>query len=89
MNKIKTRIIRNKDALEMFGLSKSTFYHRIRCQLIPAPIALGGFAKGWLEHELIVILKKMIAGADNEELKATVLELLKQRKSPSILLGSC
>jgi prophage regulatory protein len=83
------KIMRIKEALEMFGLSKTTLYERIKCELIPPPIALGGFAKGWLEHELIVILKKRIAGADNEELKATVLELLKQRKSPSILLGSC
>jgi prophage regulatory protein len=89
MNNIKTRIIRNKDALEMFGLSKSTFYDRIRNQLLPPPISLGGFAKGWLEHELIIILKKMIAGADEEDIKATVIKLFENRKSSSLLLGSC
>jgi prophage regulatory protein len=88
MNTIKTRIIRNKDALEMFGLSKTTFYERIRAGLIPPPISLGGFAKGWWEHELLVIMSKLIAGANKEKLKATVIELLEQRKSPSLLLGS-
>lgn len=69
----------------MYGLSKTTFYERIRCGLIPPPFALGGFAKGWWQHELIVIITKLIAGADNEELKAAVLELLEQRKSLSPL----
>jgi prophage regulatory protein len=83
------KILRIQEALEMFGLSKTTFYERIRSGLIPPPIALGGFAKGWWEHELLVIMTKLIAGANKEKLQTTVIELLEQRKSPSLLLGSC
>src|SRR3546814_6620355 len=43
---------RMREVLRMTGLSRSTLYRRIADGTFPAPVSLGGSAKGWRRSDL-------------------------------------
>lgn len=66
------RIIRAKEAQIMFGMPKSTFYNRISDGLMPSSISLGGNAVGWVLGELNSVIKAMIRGENEVEIKLLI-----------------
>ena len=74
------RIIRLTEARNLCGLGKSSFYDRIKNGLLPPSISLGGRAVGWVECELNTVLKAMVSGKNEIEIKALVIELTEQRQ---------
>lgn len=76
-------IIRKSEVLEITGLSKSTIYNRINSQELCPPISLGGRAVGFIYSEVISVVKAMISGKSQAEIKALVQELLAQRQQLS------
>jgi len=69
------RIIRAKEAQNMFGMPKSTFYNRVNSGLIPPSISLGGAAVGWILSELNAVMKAMIRGESENDIKQLVSNL--------------
>ena len=74
------KIIRLDEAKEILGLSKSSFYNRIKEGALPSPINLGGRAVGWVEQEISVILNAMIAGRSQTDIKSLVTDLTNKRQ---------
>lgn len=74
-------IIRLFEVAKRFGLAKSSTHDRIFRGLIPPPISLGGRAKGYVESEINTVLKAMISGKTETEIKMLVLELVQQRQN--------
>ncbi len=74
------RIIRLDEAKKIVGLSKSSFYNRIKEGILPSPINLGGRAVGWVEKEILDILNAMIAGKNHSEVKSLVVDLTNKRQ---------
>lgn len=74
------RIIRKPEVLNLLGFSKSTLHLRINEGLLPPPISLGQRASGYIEHEVQAVLKAMIAGQSQEQIKQLVIELTEARK---------
>ena len=78
---IPLNIIRLYAAAKRFGLAKSSYYDRVLKGLLPPPISLGGRAKGYVESEINAVLKAMISGKSEAEIKLLVLELVQQRQN--------
>lgn len=74
------KIIRLDEAKNILGLSKSSFYNRIKEGALPSPINLGGRAVGWVEEEISTILNAMIAGKSQSEVKSLVVDLANKRQ---------
>lgn len=74
------KIIRLDEAKNILGLSKSSFYNRIKEGTLPSPINLGGRAVGWVEEEISTILNAMIAGKSQSEVKCLVVDLTNKRQ---------
>lgn len=68
------------EAAKRFGLAKSSFYDRVSQGLIAPPISLGGRAKAYVETEIDAVLKAMVTGKNEDEIKALVLGLVQQRQ---------
>ena len=62
------------------GISKTTFYGRMKEGLIPPPISLFGRSVAWLEHETDQVIAAMAAGKSKDEIKTLVLSLIEQRQ---------
>ena len=75
------QIIRIDEASKLCGLAKSSYYERIKQGLLPKQIPLGGRSVGWLLSEINTVLKAMIRGDSETEIKALVNELNNQRKT--------
>ena len=74
-------IIRILEVTKRFGLAKSSTYDRITKGLIPPPIILGGRSKGYIESEINSVLKAMISGKTEGEIKLLVVDLIQQRQN--------
>ncbi|PSW02558.1 helix-turn-helix transcriptional regulator [Photobacterium lipolyticum] len=74
-----TKLERMPKVIKRYGLSRSTFYTRIKDGLIPPPVSLGNRAVAWVEQENTTVLTAMIAGKSKEEIKALVRSLIKER----------
>jgi len=75
------QIIRMANMQAVFGLAKSSVHDRIKRGLLPQSISLGGKAVGYVLSEVNAVLKAMIRGDSEAEIKALVIELTKQRKA--------
>ena len=73
------QIIRINEASKLFGMAKSSYYDRLKNGLLPSSISLGGRNVGYVLSELHTVLKAMIRGDSEEEIKALVKDLVKQR----------
>jgi len=75
------KIIRIAGVQSIFGLGKSSIHDRINRGLLPKPINLGGRAVGYVFNECDTVLKAMIRGDSEANIKALVIELTEQRKA--------
>lgn len=60
-------ILRLPEVKTKTGLSRSTIYLRISEGLFPRPIALGGRAVGWIDHEIEHWLDQQIAASRSDD----------------------
>lgn len=74
------QIIRKPQALTMLGISKSNFHNKINAGLLPSAIKLGTNSVGYFKHEITAVLIAMATNKDQDEIKALVKLLIKQRQ---------
>jgi len=74
------QIIRKPQALLMLGISKSNFHNKLNTGLLPPAITLGANSVGYFKHELTAVLLAMATGKNQDEIKALVKSLVKQRQ---------
>jgi prophage regulatory protein len=72
-------IIRSNELPAIVGVSKTTFYSRVKDGLFPPPLNLGGTSRGYLSTEVEAMLRAYGHGLTGADLKAYVLELIKVR----------
>ena len=74
------QLIRMKEMQNIYALGKTCAYERVKSGLLPQPISLGGRSVGYPLSEVNTVLKAMIRGDSEEQIKALVIELTEQRK---------
>ncbi len=72
-------ILRNKQVLATTGYSKSTLYNRINAEVFCPPIPLSCRTVGFVYDEVQSVMKAIIAGYSDDELKALVCSLVDKR----------
>jgi prophage regulatory protein len=72
-------LVRRVEAQKPFAISKSAFYDKIKQGLIPPQISIGSRAVAWPEHEIQEVIKALVAGKSNNEIKIIVANLVAQR----------
>lgn len=77
------RIIRLQELLDMIAMSKSSAYTKIKEGSLPPSVSLGERAIGFIYSEVIAVVKAMITGKSQAEIKALVQELVSQRQQLS------
>lgn len=75
------RIERKQDVLDKMRFSRSTLYLRIQQGLFVPPVSLGRRAVGWLEHETDLILRGLVSGKSELEIKELVQAVVDSRAS--------
>ncbi len=73
-------LLRLPAVLKARGRSRSSHYQDIKEGLFPRPVALGRHAVGWPDHEVTKVNSARIAGMDEGEIRALVIELELARK---------
>ena len=73
-------IARWRDVTDALDASKSTVYGLIRRGLFPPPVALGPRMRGWPVSEVDALIAARTRGADDDELRRIVEQLLLQRR---------
>ena len=63
------------------GKSRSTLYRNIKSGLLTKPVEIGGDRVGWPANEIEAISKAMIAGKQEDEIKALVVQLEAARRA--------
>ena len=76
------KLLRKPVVLQALGLSNSTFYERIQTGLMPPGVSLGGRRVAWPDYEVEAVLKAMIAGKSQNDIKELVNQLVAQRTNP-------
>lgn len=76
---IQIKIKRRPEVLSRLGIKNTCLHDRIKAGLLPPPIALGGRAVGWLEHELDQVLAFMAAGKADADIRLLIEHLIAQR----------
>lgn len=74
-------ILRLAQVLSLNGLSRSTIYSHISQGLWTKPVSLGARAIGWPASEVAALNNARIAGKNDTEIKALVVELEGARKN--------
>ena len=70
-----TIILRKDTVKARSGFGGSTIYQRMSDGTFPAAVPLGPNSVGWVEAEVEAILKAIIGGASDDELRALVSEM--------------
>lgn len=73
------RMLRKPALMDRTGLANSTVHWHVKHGLLPKPVKIGARAAAWPEHEISEILAARTAGADNDAVKALVVELIAKR----------
>lgn len=76
-----TKLERLPEAIKRYGLSRSTFYSRIKEGLIPPQVSLGDRAVAWIEHENTAVIAAMIAGKSKDEIRSLITSLIEKRSA--------
>lgn len=76
-------ILRRTQVQAETGYSRSTIYLRITQGLWPKPVSLGARAVGWPAGEVAALNAARIAGKSDQEIRALVLQLERERRSIS------
>lgn len=75
-----TTILRLPAVRSLCGYSRSTIYLRISQGLWPKPVSLGPRSVGWPEHEIAAVNAARIAGRNDQEIRALVVRLERERR---------
>jgi prophage regulatory protein len=59
------RILKLSEVEARVGLKKTTIYKSVQAGTFPAPIALGGKARGWVDSEIDQWIEERIADTQN------------------------
>ena len=76
---VNLRIVRRQDVLDKVRFSRSTLYSRIQQGLFVPPVSLGRRSVGWLEHETDLVIRGLVSGKTDIEIKELVLEIIALR----------
>ena len=76
---INLRIERRQDVLDKVRFSRSTLYSRIQQGLFVPPVSLGRRSVGWLEHETDMVIRGLVSGKTDSEIKELVAEVIALR----------
>lgn len=74
------KIIRKPEIRVLTGLSTTTQFEQIKSGLLPKYIVLSARSVGLFEHEALAIVSARAAGKSDDEIRAIVKALLKQRE---------
>ncbi len=74
------RIERKKEVSQRTGLPPTTLADRISNGLFPKPIPLGGRTVGWPSYEVDQVIKAMIAGKSEIDVRKLVSTLEAERR---------
>ena len=72
-------ILRVKEARRCFGISRSHFYDLVSDGLIIEAVGISKRARGWPYYELEQILKAIISGKSEHEIRELVKKIKNQR----------
>ena len=72
-------ILRKQKVLEITGYSKSTLYNRINAELFCPPIPLSYRTVGFVYQEIQSVMKAIIAGYDDDEIRTLVRTIVDKR----------
>jgi prophage regulatory protein len=81
------KLLRRPQLRERTGEGKSTSDNRIRDGLLTPAIRLGPRLAAWPEHEIDAIVAARIAGKTDDEIRALVQDLVRERKNLPTQLG--
>ena len=73
------KMLRKPELMRLTGLANSTVHWHVKHGLLPTPVKLSLRSSAWPEHEIAEILAARTAGADNDAVKALVIELTANR----------
>ena len=73
------QIIRVQEVLAITGIPKSSLYEKIKQGLFCPQISLGARSVGFILSEVKAVMALMINGADENELKMRIANLVMQR----------
>ena len=80
MNTTQPKLIRRTEVLNLTARSKSSLFLDEQSGLMPPAISIGDRSVAYLQHEIEAVIQARIEGKTNEQIKALVQELIKQRK---------
>lgn len=73
------KLLRLNSMKEATGLSRATIYSRIQAGLLPKPVKHGERISVWPSDEVEKVAKATIAGKSDDEIRAIVADLERQR----------
>ena len=73
------KLLRLNSMKEATGLSRATIYSRIQAGLLPKPVKHGERISVWPSDEVETVTKATIAGKSDDEIRAIVADLERQR----------
>jgi len=76
---VNLRIERRQDVLDKVRFSRSTLYSRIQQGLFVPPLSLGRRSVQCLEHETDMVLRGLVSGKTDLEIKELVAEVIALR----------
>jgi prophage regulatory protein len=76
-------LLRRHTVEKMTGDSRTTIYRNVKRKLLTPPVKIGGGRVAWPQSEIVAINKARIAGKNDEQIMALVIELCALR------LGGC
>ena len=68
-------LLRRPTVEQLTGDSRTTLYRKIKRKLLTEPVQIGGGRVAWPQNEIIAINKARIAGKNDEQIMALVVEL--------------
>ncbi len=74
------RILKLSEVMSLSGFKRSTIYLRIKSGLITRPVQIGKRSIGWPSNEIHILIKAVIAGFSDNDIKIIVKNLEDSRK---------
>jgi prophage regulatory protein len=78
---ISNALFRRPIVEQVTGESRSTIYRKINNGTFTKPVSIGGDRVAWPANEVQALINARIAGADDDAIKALVVELHEKRKT--------
>ena len=68
-------LLRRPTVEKLTGDSRTTLYRKIKRKLLTTPVQIGGGRVAWPQNEIVAINQARIAGKNDEQIMALVIEL--------------